>query len=616
MGAINLTPLFEQATRPLNVLSPFQQQEQQNALASQRQALAESQQNQQLNDLKIQAVQRQMADQQALQRALQEAYAAPSQAATPAATAPSGSTTPAQATTQPAGFDPDAFMRRAVQLGVTPETAQTYAKAQLAVHEAANKLGADQAELHSKHADILAGQLQGLLGMDEEHAAEAYPGLMSYSVKNGIADANELKAAGLDPATYPGHDAISKAVPVLIGYKEATAQRLAQLKADSENAKNAAETNKLNLDAAQTQRAEDAAMLAAAAKQGPDKLQAALDELPHGRAKAFDGLTDPTQIMRVGMTPEQLTRADQTAASLANTQAHQKEEESQGKARIGIERQRLQMEQGMMGGASSGAPQHGGTSQLHGDAYLASLPPGLAAQVKAISEGRATLPAMSRNVLSGQIRNAVFQYDPDYSDQRAQVRRAFTTGTDGKNIGALNTATMHLDQLSDAADALKNGSFQPGNGAYNYFSSILGKPAPTNFAALKAAVAGEMASALKGNATDQEIHTMSQNISSAQSPDQLKGAVDTNLHILGAKLNTYQERYNQQFGGKDQVWSPVLPSAKAVYAKHGIDPTAKPGETTAQAGGIARPQSQAEFDKLKKGDHFINPKDGKEYVKN
>jgi hypothetical protein len=178
----------------------------------------------------------------------------------------------------------------------------------------------------------------------------------------------------------------------------------------------------------------------------------------------------------------------------------------------------------------------------------------------------------------------VAQADPQWSEQRAQIRKAFTTGPDGRNIGALNTATVHLEQFGDAAAAMANGSFfVPGNQAYNALRTAFGATAPTNLAQLKAAVAGEMASALKGQATDPEIQTLSENLKAAATPAQFVGAVETNLHVLGAKLNTYHERYQQQ-SPNDTVWSPVLPAARAVYQKHGFDPTGGAG------GGGALPQ--------------------------
>ncbi len=216
-------------------------------------------------------------------------------------------------------------------------------------------------------------------------------------------------------------------------------------------------------------------------------------------------------------------------------------------------------------------------TKLSGDAYLATLPTGTAAQIRAIAEGRAPLPSAStRSQAAQDLRAAVFTYDPTYSDQRGQVRKAFTTGPDGRNIGSLNTASVHLDQLSEVAMALENGTFQPGNAVWNKAKTMFGNSTPTDFESVKAAVAGELATALKGQATDIEVATMSRNINAAQSPRQLAQEIDKNLHILGAKLNTYQERYQAVMPG-DIVWSPILPSARDVYNRHGFDPTAGPG---------------------------------------
>jgi hypothetical protein len=169
----------------------------------------------------------------------------------------------------------------------------------------------------------------------------------------------------------------------------------------------------------------------------------------------------------------------------------------------------------------------------------------------------------------------VFKYDPTFSEQKAQLRKAFTTGPDGRNIGALNTATVHLDQLAEVSKAMANGSFRPGNALFNSMRTMFGGAAPTNFEGLKNAVAGELASALKGNATDPEIAHISAVIQQQNSPEQLAGFIDSQLHVLGAKLNTYNERYQAQNPG--DKWSPVLPSAAAVYQKHNINPTAGPG---------------------------------------
>jgi hypothetical protein len=169
----------------------------------------------------------------------------------------------------------------------------------------------------------------------------------------------------------------------------------------------------------------------------------------------------------------------------------------------------------------------------------------------------------------------VAQYDPSFSADRANERKAFSSGKQGQNIQALNTATVHLDQLKDAAAALGNGAFVPGNQAYNAVAQTFGAAAPTSFEALKNVAAGELANAYKGSATDEEIKNISKTITGAQSPNQLAGTLSTQLHALAAKLNTYDEQYHQKI--PNDTFSPVLPTARAVFEKNGIHPGAGAG---------------------------------------
>ena len=304
-------------------------------------------------------------------------------------------------------------------------------------------------------------------------------------------------------------------------------------------------------------------------------------------------------VQRSGMTSEQRTQADQAAANAAK--------QIPGRdvpLPADVEAQHVKIARESRPALQTAVPGLGGgpgpdASKLTGEEYLNTLPPGTAAQVRAINEGRAVMPSGStRSQAAIQIRNAVFQAYPGYSDQASQVRKAFTTGPDGRNIGALNTATVHLDQLSDAATALKTGDAQLINRAMNALKTSFGAAAPTNFEALKNAVAGELASALKGNATDPEIANVARSIQAANSPAQLSGVVETNLHVLGAKLSTYQQRYQQQIPG-DQAWNPILPAARGVFQKHGFDPTAAAGN---QGGGN---QGGAQTPKFNVGDSVM-----------
>ena len=217
---------------------------------------------------------------------------------------------------------------------------------------------------------------------------------------------------------------------------------------------------------------------------------------------------------------------------------------------------------------------------LTGDAYLAALPPATAAQIRAVAEGRAVMPPPSRYVRPGaplspadQIRAGVFQYDPDYSDQRAQIRKSLMTGTESKTIGNNNTAIVHMDQLEDIAKSLDNGTLQPGNALWNSFVNTFGAAPPTNYEGLRQALAGEMDQALHGTSTIEGRQAVAATIPAKLAPGQMAGIIHTDMQTLATKLATYQQRYQALVPG-DKYWSPVLPQARAVMLKNGFDPNA------------------------------------------
>lgn len=286
------------------------------------------------------------------------------------------------------------------------------------------------------------------------------------------------------------------------------------------------------------------------------------DMIPYSEFKALQAKAEPAG------TPKEITNAAQLLLDAkAHPERYSPEQIKEAQRQFG-EEHRPPQNIIQIPGLGPGTP-GSANSQTTRDEFLSSLPPGTAAQVKAIAIGKAVMPPLGTRGSGALLRDAVFRYDPQYSDQRAQIRKGFAIGKDANNIGSLNTATVHLDQLGEAAKALAQGSFRPGNQAYNYFSNLFGSPAPTNFESFKAAVSGELANALKGLATDVEIRNIANNVQASTSPQQMEGIVNSNLQLLHARLNTYQERYDQLIPG-DTVYSPIMPTAKAIYAKHGI----------------------------------------------
>jgi len=131
------------------------------------------------------------------------------------------------------------------------------------------------------------------------------------------------------------------------------------------------------------------------------------------------------------------------------------------------------------------------------------------------------------------------------------ITRYMTSGAGGTNITYFNTATDHLRLLKEAGEALNNGDYPLFNRYANQFSTATGDPAPTNFEAVKTAVAGELSKTFKGTgATDSEIGEINQTINQAQSPQQIQGAIDYYSNLMGSKIHALQLQYEAGKSGK------------------------------------------------------------------
>jgi len=166
----------------------------------------------------------------------------------------------------------------------------------------------------------------------------------------------------------------------------------------------------------------------------------------------------------------------------------------------------------------------------------------------------------------------------------SQLARYMTSGKGGSTLTAYRTAYDHLDLLQQASDALENGDVQGLNLLQNGFNEQFGSNAPTNFDAVKTMLAGEIANVAKASgATDQEIAAARAEMNRAQSPEQIKGIIQTNQGLMDQKaqemLQQYQSGMQGQptFGhGKQPVQNsatPARPSGVPATAKYITDPS-------------------------------------------
>lgn len=144
---------------------------------------------------------------------------------------------------------------------------------------------------------------------------------------------------------------------------------------------------------------------------------------------------------------------------------------------------------------------------------------------------------------------------PDFAtsayDIEKGVEKSGASGDIGKNLTTFNTAIEHSKQLQAAVDALDNTDVRPLNKITNELGFQTGSDKQTNFNVVKSALAGEISKVFKGGqATDAEIKEVEKPFDDANSPAQLKGAIQQAIRLMNSKRDALKEQYNQGLKGK------------------------------------------------------------------
>lgn len=311
--------------------------------------------------------------------------------------------------------------------------------------------------------------------------------------------------------------------------------------------------------------------LAAATGAAEDKAravnQAVEDPMDLDRAAAnarltpgFDQLPPDQQRQRImAMTPYHLRAGlEQQFAAQDLKERQQAEIERANQAKEGLEKSKFQATYG------AGTDENGQkiASPLARQIAEYRLPP--------ISPARQQTP--EGQAIMAQVQSLNPDYDGTQFAARNSMRKAFTSGSQGQSLNALNTAIEHLDQFKTAAEALGNGPYQPVNAIVNWAKTVGGDSAPTNFEGIKTIMAGELAAAFKkSGATDEEIKQVKASIEGKQSTNQLVDYVTKEaIPALGSKAHTYQSQWEQTMG--KSPFDVYTPGARAVLEKYGAAP--------------------------------------------
>ena len=128
----------------------------------------------------------------------------------------------------------------------------------------------------------------------------------------------------------------------------------------------------------------------------------------------------------------------------------------------------------------------------------------------------------------------------------------FSTGTQGKQVNAFNTAIDHLSTMDKLSDALQGGDTKAINAIANTVARQTGASAPTNFDAAKQVVSAEIIKAIVASGGGvREREEAANNFAAANSPAQLKGVINTYKQLLGGQLNSLGLQYENTTGRKD-----------------------------------------------------------------
>jgi hypothetical protein len=135
----------------------------------------------------------------------------------------------------------------------------------------------------------------------------------------------------------------------------------------------------------------------------------------------------------------------------------------------------------------------------------------------------------------------------------------FTSGATAKNINGLNTSVQHLTYLGPLIDKLGGSNLTLLNQAANAYKERTGVPAPTNFAALKEFVGGEVARAvLPGGGGEAERRSLTDPLNAANSPTQLKEAVTTIQQALAGKTLALKNQWDMGTSGSQGSFDKFL----------------------------------------------------------
>lgn len=196
--------------------------------------------------------------------------------------------------------------------------------------------------------------------------------------------------------------------------------------------------------------------------------------------------------------------------------------------------------------------------------------PELAGKLKAVDEGRLSIPHAVGFKNKDAFMNILTQYDPDFSDilwnaRNKQWLDLNTNGNAGKMILATNQLLPHLETASQKAEALDNSNFPGYNKIRNWWSAnVYQNPKIKDFETVRTVAATDTAKLLRGTGamSEGEIREWEHNMLSADSPRSLQQVIHTLASdLIDARIDSIKQSF--RINTRQEPPDFVSPKAKA-----------------------------------------------------
>lgn len=181
------------------------------------------------------------------------------------------------------------------------------------------------------------------------------------------------------------------------------------------------------------------------------------------------------------------------------------------------------------------------------------LPPAQEAQASMIARYAAPVPSSSGfGARSAAIQNMVARAHYLNPDLDAKLYQQYnkgyqwaTSGKGGDQMRFFNAASYHLGSLQAMSAALDNHEIPVFNAIAQEWSKQTGQPAPTNFDTAKQIVGNEILKAISGTGVQAEASRarLEDDISKANSPEQLNGVINTAKTLLAGQIRSFGRQY-------------------------------------------------------------------------